>query len=221
MSEWSLYFKSKFTIVENGKLNNKAFNSSHASETNYNLVAIAASAGGLQAVSEVLSHLPEDFPASIIVLQHLSPDYKSLMAKILARRTPLQVKSAEEGEKLCPGTVYVAPPRYHLEVKADLTLTLTEAEKVNFVRPSADVLLKSIAKSHRQRAIAVILTGKGKDGTAGVEAMHATQGKIIAQNYGTAEHSGMPHSAIDTGIVDIIVPLEEIAERLIELVMSK
>lgn len=207
--------------MENSKLNNEVSTSSDSSSTDYDLVAIAASAGGLHAVSEVLSHLPEDFPASIIILQHLSPTHKSLMAQILTSRISLQVKDAQEGEKLSSGTVYIAPPNYHLQVKADLTLSLTQSEKVNFVRPSADVLLTSVAERYRKRAIAVILTGKGRDGATGIEAIESTNGQIIVQSCESAEHTGMPSSAIKTGLADFIVPLEQIAPKLVELVMSK
>jgi two-component system chemotaxis response regulator CheB len=140
------------------------------------------------------------------------------MADILRRRISLPIKQTEDGDKLSPGEVYIAPPDYHVLVNSDGTLSLTQSPIVNFVRPSADLLLESLANSYQNRAIAVILTGTGKDGKKGVEAIAKMGGMVISQNQETSEHFGMPSSAIDTGIVNLILPLPEIAETLIQLV---
>ncbi len=186
----------------------------------FDLVAIAASAGGLNALSEVLSNLPADFPATIVVVQHLDPRHRSLMAEILSRRTHLKVKQAEEGDTLELSTVYIAPPNRHLLVNPDRTLSLTQSKLVHFVRPSADLLFDSVAASHQERAIAVVLTGTGNDGAMGVQAIHKMGGTVIAQDKQTAEFFGMPSAAIQTGIVDFILPLPEIAPALVSLVMQ-
>jgi two-component system chemotaxis response regulator CheB len=128
----------------------------------FDIVAIAASAGGLSALSHVLGGLPADFPAPIAVVQHLDPHHRSLMAEILGKRTPLQVKQAEEGDKLRPGWVYIAPPDYHLLVNQDGTFSISQSERVHFVRPAADLLFESMANSYGEQAIAVVLTGSGK-----------------------------------------------------------
>jgi two-component system chemotaxis response regulator CheB len=185
----------------------------------YEIVAMAASAGGLQALTTVLSGLPADFPAAIVVVQHLDPRHRSLMAEILARRTPLQVKQAEENDPITPGTVYIAPPDRHLLVNPDDTLSLSQSELVHFVRPSADLLFESVAASYKDRSIAVVLTGTGSDGNVGVEAIKKMGGTVIAQEEETAEFSGMPHAAIETGSVDFILLLEEIPLALVSLVM--
>jgi two-component system chemotaxis response regulator CheB len=122
----------------------------------FEIVAIAASAGGLNAISEVLTGLPANFPAAIVIVQHLDPRHRSLMAEILSRRTPLAVKQAEEGEALQAGTVYIAPPNSHLLVNSDGTLSLTQSELVHFVRPSADLLFDSVAASYKAGAIAIL-----------------------------------------------------------------
>ena len=193
---------------------------SHLSQEAFDLVAIAASAGGLNALSEVLSALPANFPATIVIVQHLDPRHRSLMADILSRRTSLKVKQAQEGDCLELGMVYIAPPNRHLLVNPDKTLSLTQSELVHFVRPSADLLFDSVAASHKERAIAVVLTGTGNDGAMGVQAIDKMGGTVIAQDKESAEFFGMPSAAIKTGAVDFILPLPEIAPALISLVMQ-
>ncbi|NER28620.1 MAG: chemotaxis protein CheB [Symploca sp. SIO1C4] len=117
----------------------------HFADAAFDLVAIASSAGGLQALTEVVSNLPAEFPAALVIVQHLDPRHRSLMAEILSRRTPLQVKQAQEGDCLSPGMVYIAPPNRHLLVNQDGTLSLSQTELVHFVRPSADLLFDSVA----------------------------------------------------------------------------
>jgi two-component system chemotaxis response regulator CheB len=184
------------------------------------IVALAASAGGLTALSRVLAALPEGFPATLVVVQHLDPRHRSLMADILSRRTPLRVKQAEEGELISPATVYIAPPNRHLLVNQDGTLSLTQSELVHFLRPSADLLFESVAASYRERAIAVVLTGTGSDGAMGVKAIKKMGGTVIAQDEATAEFFGMPSAAIQSGSVDFVLPLDEIATALVTLVIK-
>lgn len=109
------------------------------------IVALAASAGGLRALSEILSGLPADFLAAIVIVQHLDPRHRSLMADILSRRTALKVTEAQEGARLSSGTACIAPSNRHLLVNADGTLSLTQSELVHFVRPSGDLLFESVA----------------------------------------------------------------------------
>src|SRR5512139_2517633 len=186
----------------------------------FDMVAIAASAGGLSAISAVLSNLPATFPATIVVVQHLDPRHRSLMAEILARNTTLRVKQAEDGENIQPGTVYIAPPDRHLLVNLDGSLTLSQSELVHFVRPSADLLFESVAASHKERAIAVVLTGTGSDGVMGVQAIKKMGGTVICQDVDTAEFSGMPLAAMQSKCVDFSLPLDEIAAALVTLVVK-
>lgn len=187
----------------------------------FQIVAIAASAGGLKALSRVLGQLPEDFPVPIVVVQHLDPRHRSLMDEILDKRTPLRVKQAEAGEHPEGGTVYIAPPNHHLLVDGDSSLLLTQSELVHFVRPSADLLFESVAGTYKKRCIVVVLTGSGQDGGMGVEAVKRVGGTVIAQNEETADFFGMPESAIETGCVDFVLGLDEIAPALITLVMQE
>jgi two-component system chemotaxis response regulator CheB len=186
----------------------------------FDIVAIAASAGGLKAITEVLAALPADFPAALVVVQHLDPRHRSLMADILNRRTALRVKEAAHGDRLEAGTAFVAPPNHHLLVDPDRTLALTKTELVHFVRPSADLLFESVAGSHRERAIAVVLSGSGVDGAMGVRAIKKTGGTVIVQEPSSSEFRGMPDAAENTQQADFILPLGEIAAAIVSLVGS-
>ena len=185
----------------------------------FDIVALAASAGGLNALSQVLSQLPANFPVPVLIVQHLDPRHRSLMAEILRRRTSLPVKQAEEGDSLTAGIVYIAPPNRHLLVNPDRTLSLSQSELVHFLRPSADLMFDSVAASYKDRAIAVILTGTGKDGAMGVQAIRKMGGTVIAQDEATSEFFSMPSAAIQMG-ADFVLPLSEIAIALVSLVMQ-
>lgn len=187
----------------------------------FKIVAMAASAGGLTALSQVLGGLPEDFTASIVIVQHLDPRHRSLMAEILDKRTKLEVKQAEDNDELQPNRIYIAPPDHHLLVNRDASLSLSQSEPVHFVRPSADLLFDSMAASFGDEAIAVVLTGSGSDGEMGVKAVKERGGTVIAQNEATAEYFGMPGAAIATKSVDFVLALDEIAPALVTLVMGK
>ncbi|MBN3963225.1 chemotaxis protein CheB [Nostoc sp. NMS8] len=193
----------------------------HFTNTAFDVVAIAASAGGLNALVKVLSTLPAKFPAAIAIVQHLDPQHRSFMAEILSRRTAIIVKQAQEGDRLTPATAYVAPPDHHLLVNDDGTLSLSQSELVLFLRPAADLLFKSVALIYQNRAIAVVLTGTGSDGARGVEAIKKMGGTVIVQDVKSAEFSGMPSAAIQTGNVDFILPLDEISSTLVTLVIKE
>jgi two-component system, chemotaxis family, protein-glutamate methylesterase/glutaminase len=187
----------------------------------FDVVALASSAGGIAALSEILGSLPGEFPAAIVVVQHLDPRHRSLMADILRRRTALNVVQAAEGDHIEAGTVYIAPPDRHLLVNANGTLSLSHSELVHFVRPSADLLFESVAASYRTRAIAVVLTGTGSDGSMGIGAIKKMGGTVVAQDQASAEFSGMPGAAIRSGNADFVLPLDEIAPALVTLVMKE
>jgi two-component system chemotaxis response regulator CheB len=186
----------------------------------FEIVALAASAGGLQALSHVLAAIPRQFAAAIVVVQHLDPRHRSLMADILSKRTALQVKQAQEGDRLAPGNVYVAPPNRHLLVNPDGTLSLSQSELVHFVRPSADLLFESTAASYKERSIAIVLSGTGSDGSMGVRAIKKMGGTVIVQDERTSQFYGMPGAAVQTGCVDFVLPLDEIPPALVTLVAT-
>jgi two-component system chemotaxis response regulator CheB len=192
----------------------------HSPAAAFDVVALASSAGGLKALSTVLASLPENYPGAIVIVQHLDPRHRSLMADILSRHTQLKVKQAVEGDILSSGTVFIAPPDHHLLVNLDGTLSLSHSELVHFVRPSADLLFESLAASYKERAIAVVLTGTGSDGQMGVQAIKKMGGTVIVQDQETSEFFGMPGSAIQSGAVDFVLPLDEIAPALVTLMAS-
>ena len=184
---------------------------------------MAASVGGLKALSVVLGGFPADFPAAIAVVMHVSPDHESLLAEILKCRTRLAVKQAQTGDLLCCSSVFVAPPNHHLFVVEGgrLELSSSSAEKVHYARPSAEPLFASVAEVYRKNAIAVVLTGGDGDGSFGVQIIKEQGGKVIAQDRPTSQDFSMPETSIKTGDVDFILPLTEIAPKLIELVGAR
>lgn len=183
----------------------------------FEVVGLAASAGGLNALTHVLAGLPPGFPAAVAVVQHLDPRHRSLMAEILGRRIALPVKLAQEAERLEAGHVYIAPPNRHLLLNADRTVSLTQTQLVHFVRPSADLLFESIAAGFRERAIAVVLSGSGHDGAMGVKAIRKMGGTVIVQDPRSAEFGGMAQA---TGTADFVLALDEIAPALQKLCSS-
>jgi two-component system chemotaxis response regulator CheB len=186
------------------------------------VIAMAASVGGLKALSMILGGLPADFPAAIAIVMHVSPHHKSLLTEILKCRTQLQVKEAHTGDVLVPSKVFVAPPNHHLfVVKGDrLKLSSSHAGKIHFARPSAEPLFASVAEVYGKNAIAVVLTGGDGDGSFGVQIIKHKGGRVIAQDRPTSENFSMPETSIKTGDVDYILPLDRIAPMLIALVWT-
>ncbi len=188
--------------------------------TQFDIVAMGASAGGLKALTEILSVLPADFPVPILIVQHLDPRHKSLMAEILQRHCQMKVKEAENDEDIQKSIVYVAPPNKHMLV-SDGKIALTSSAFVHFTRPSIDLTFESVAADYQERAIGVILTGTGKDGSMGIKAIKEKGGTTIAQDEKTSEHFGMPQAAIATGTVDFVLPLQDIAPAIIALISGE
>jgi two-component system chemotaxis response regulator CheB len=179
---------------------------------------MCSSAGGFNAVRDVLSGLSADFPAAIVIVQHLDPRHRSVMAELLQRRCVLRVRQATETDVLEAGTVLIAPPDLHMLVNPDASISLTQTELVHFVRPSGDLLFESVAGSFRERAIAVVLSGTGEDGAQGTEAIKKVGGTVIVQDEASAEFFGMPNATIRRGTPDFILSVEEIAPTLQKLV---
>lgn len=173
-------------------------------------MAVASSAGGITALGRLLAGLPADLAVPVVIVQHLDPRHQTVIADVLARRSNLPVKLAADGERPQPGIAYIAPPNHHLLVGAGGLFSLSSSELVHFVRPSADLLFESVAASYGRRAIACVLTGSGSDGAMGVTAMQSRGGTVIVQDPATAEFTGMPEAAVATGVVDFVLPLDEI-----------
>jgi two-component system chemotaxis response regulator CheB len=184
----------------------------------YAIVAIASSAGGINALGRVLGGLPPDFPVPVVVVQHLDPRHKTIIAEVLGRRAKLTVVLASDGEQMQPGSIYVAPPNYHLLVEAEGMLVLSSSELVHFLRPSADLLFESVAGAYGQAAIACVLTGTGSDGAMGATAIKSRGGTVIVEDPELAEFKGMPEAVIASCAVDFVLPLDEIAAVVCGLV---
>lgn len=181
------------------------------------VVVMAASSGGLAALSRVLGGLPADFPLPIGIVQHRSDALPNLLPQLLSRAGPLPAKLAEEGEVMRPGMVYLAPPDRHLVMRPDRSVAFMDGGRIRYVRSSANPLFESAAEGLDGGVIGVVLTGYGADGTDGVQAIRAAGGIVIAQDPATAAQGEMPASAIRTGMVDYVVPLEQIAPLLVRL----
>jgi two-component system, chemotaxis family, protein-glutamate methylesterase/glutaminase len=185
------------------------------------IVALVASAGGIEALSRVLAALPDDLPASVIVLLHLGPDRESRLPDILGRISPLGVELARDGEPLAPGRVIVAPAGRHLLITGDLRATLIASGAFPPSRPSADLLLTTLAIAAGPRAIAVVLSGKGNDGATGATAVHRFGGTVLATDAASSESFGMPSAAIEReDTTDHIIGLDELPAMLISLVTT-
>jgi two-component system chemotaxis response regulator CheB len=178
------------------------------------VIGIAASAGGLAALSTLVGALKPDLRAAILILQHLSPAHPSHLADILARRTRLVVKEAASHDRLRQGVILTAPPGLHLLISPEGIVSFSHRPPVNHVRPAADRLFESIAESFGPRSIAVVLTGTGRDGAKGAQVVKQAGGFVIVQDEATSEFFGMPGAAIRAGLVDRILPLEAIAPAL-------
>jgi two-component system chemotaxis response regulator CheB len=184
------------------------------------VVAVVGSAGGIRALQLLLAGLPTDLEACVLVVIHLTPLAPSVLPVILARETALRVEQASDRDALSSGVVLVAPPDAHLIVEADQTVRLDHSELVHYVRPSADVLLLSLAKNHAGPITAVILSGTGIDGAAGAAAIKQAGGHVLAQDEATSEYFGMPGAAILAGGVDEVLPLDAIAPAVLQCVLA-
>lgn len=178
------------------------------------VVAVAASAGGIQALTVLLEALRSGFPATVLVVLHLSPKHPSQLAAVLSRHTTVPVTDALDGVHPEPGHVYLAPADQHLLLGADRRLHLSRGEPVHFARPAADVLFGSVATVCGHNAIGVVLSGTGRDGTAGSRQIKEAGGFTIAQDERSSGFFGMPGSAIQSGAVDRVLPIGQIASLL-------
>jgi two-component system, chemotaxis family, protein-glutamate methylesterase/glutaminase len=181
------------------------------------LVAIAASTGGPAAIHRILTTLPADFSIPILVVQHISRGFSGGFASWLDKASPLRVKLAESGEALRPGTVYVAIDDHHLCLSSSRKIHLSTAPAVGGFRPSGTVLFESVAKVVGPSAVAVILTGMGRDGVDGLHAIRRAGGRTIAESEATAVVYGMPAAAVHSGLADFILPLDEVCAALANL----
>jgi two-component system chemotaxis response regulator CheB len=180
------------------------------------VVALVASAGGLDALSRVLAPLPVELPAAVLVVLHQDPTRASQLAGILGGRTALPVRAVRDGDRLQVGQVLVTPPAAHLIVTATGVLGLIDTGAIPPARPSADLLLATLAVTAGPRVLAVVLSGTGTDAQAGIRAVHRCGGTVLAQDEASAQHFGMPSAAIATGLVHAVHPLDGLAGAVVE-----
>lgn len=181
----------------------------------FSCIVIGVSAGGMEALTRLFAHIPKDFPLSILVVQHMHKLQNDYFITHHNSTCILPVKEAEEKEKIRSGTIYFAPPDYHLLVEEDETLALSVDEKVNYSRPSIDVLFESAADVYKEKLIGIILTGANNDGAEGMRIIKQNGGFTIAQDPQDAEFPVMPQSAIDLVEMDRILSLKEMTTEFI------
>jgi two-component system, chemotaxis family, CheB/CheR fusion protein len=180
------------------------------------IVGIGASAGGLEAFTELLSHLPTDTGMAFVLVQHLSPNYKSMLSEILSRTTSMPVQEVEDGMVVEPNHVYVIPPNTQMTIAQGM-LRLTPRQKIRGMAMTVDTFFLSLAKERGSKAIAIVLSGADSDGAVGAKAIKAAGGITFAQCEDTAKISSMPNTAIATGYIDFILTPEGIAEELVKI----
>jgi two-component system, chemotaxis family, protein-glutamate methylesterase/glutaminase len=175
-------------------------------------VAIGASAGGVEVLSVLLSALPTSCRASFFIVMHIPRERPSLLAEVFNARCALPVREAEDKEPVQPGTVYFAPPDYHLLLDRGPALALSSDEPVHFSRPSIDVLFDSAADVYGERLLGLILTGANQDGAEGLAAVGRAGGRTIVQEPGGAAVPFLPEAALQVGPVDFVLPLAQLQE---------
>ncbi|HQY10030.1 MAG TPA: chemotaxis protein CheB, partial [Burkholderiaceae bacterium] len=183
------------------------------------IVAIGASAGGLEALSQLIAHLPADLNVPFVVLQHLSPTYRSMLAQLLGRETKMRVLEIEDGVVPEPNCIYTTPPNRNLEFN-DGHFRLVEPALEVLPKPSVNTFLYSLAEVRAEDVIGVVLSGTGSDGASGLRAVKASGGLTFAQDPTTAKYTGMPQAAIDTDCVDWVLPPADIAREIAGIVRT-
>lgn len=181
-------------------------------------VVVGVSTGGTKALPRFLSALPENFPAAVIVVQHRAPSGDIFYTSYLNNYCFSPVKEAEDKELIEPGVVYVSPADYHLLVEKNRMFSFSCEGPVRYSRPSIDVLFETAASAYRDALVGVVLTGANNDGSHGVQVIKKMGGITLAQDPEEAEASQMPQAAIDTGKIDIVLPLAELSAFLIQLI---
>ena len=179
------------------------------------VVGIGASAGGLEALQQLFATLPSNSNIAFVIVQHLSPDYKSLMAEILGKYTPMQVIQAEHLMEVAPNKVYLIPPKKNLTIKSG-HLLLSDYDHRAINHP-IDVFFTSLAEESRDKAVGIVLSGTGSDGTNGIKSIKEHGGIVMVQDPKSAKFDGMPRSVINTGLADFILKPQQLAEEILNL----
>lgn len=191
-----------------------------SSKTDYWVIGVGASAGGLEALSSFFKNLPEKPNAAFIVAQHLAPHAKSMMVELLSRQTNMPVLPAKDRLKLKAGTIFIVPPNFDVTTN-DGEIRLTKAGEETRPKPSVDLLFDSLARSHGRAAVGIILSGTGSDGSEGIRTIKEFGGVTLVQDADSAKYDGMPKSAYETGLIDAVLPPEKMAAQLFSVLEGK
>ncbi len=194
-------------------------------KSNSEIVGIGISTGGPNALTQMVPMLPADFRAPILIVQHMPPMFTASLAQSLNNKSKIEVKEAENGDKLLPGRILIAPGGKQMKIIAAADgitrkIKITDDPPENSCKPSVDYLFRSIAQHYVGRSTGVIMTGMGNDGSKGLAQMKNNGSIIIAQDEETCTVFGMPKEPVESGIADIVVPLEKIAEEILKTVAS-
>lgn len=188
-----------------------------SAQEDFHLIGIGASAGGLEALKTFFDHVPADIRHSFVIVQHLSPDYKSLMAELLANNTRLPIHEVEDNMYVERGAIYLIPPRKNMTVR-NRKLSLRDKPGGTDLNLPIDIFFSSLGEDMGERSIAIVLTGTGSDGSRGIGSIKQGGGMVMVQDPQQAKFDGMPQAAIDTGIVDYILPVEQMPTELMEYI---
>lgn len=190
------------------------------SNVNQKLIAIGTSTGGPRALQEVVTRLPKDLPCGVVIVQHMPPGFTKSLAERLNSLSELTIKEAENNDIISPGKAFIAPGNYHMTVEAQgnyRVIKLNQDPPLASHRPAVDVLFHSLAK-FGNKVVAVVLTGMGSDGAKGMKDIKAAGGYAIAESQSTAVVYGMPKAVVDLGLADKVLPVDEVANELVQIV---
>ncbi|MEQ1625222.1 MAG: chemotaxis protein CheB, partial [Sediminibacterium sp.] len=185
-------------------------------DSNMYLVGIGASAGGLDAIQKLFDHIPADTGMAFIIVQHLSPDFKSLMPELLAKHTQMTIYTAEDKQIIQPNCIYLTQRNKNLHVKGNKIFLLGQGPK-HGLNLTIDIFFHTLGEEYKDKSIGIVLSGTGTDGSRGIKTIKEAGGVVIVQDPLTAQFDGMPNSAIATHIVDYILSPEQIAEKISNL----
>lgn len=180
-------------------------------------IVIGASSGGMEAIRQILSALPQKFDIPLIVVLHIGANNINHYLSLLDNKTSFRVKEAEEKEAIKSSTVYFAPPNYHLQVEPNHNFSLSTDTKVNYSRPSIDVLFETAAWAYKDKLIGILLTGSNRDGASGLKSINNYGGTTVVENPASAYSRTMPRAATELFTPDYVLDLNEIAQKITEL----
>ena len=185
------------------------------------VVVIGASTGGPKALADLIPALPGDLPAAVVIVQHMPPMFTKSLAERLDRSSAIEVKEAQDGDKVESGKVLIAPGGYHMVMTKDWTVKMNQDPQVCGVRPSVDVLMQSVSQVCKTATLGVVLTGMGSDGTNGASRIKAMGGQVIVEHESTCSIYGMPKSVVDAGFADKSVPLNKMSQEIAAMCSSR